>query len=161
MKAKVLAILVVFLFGGAVWAAIKPIGGGMIGTIYLDGQKIPIPNAIVRLVNVANGKEYFSKPSDFGGVFSLAEFEDGRYAVKIQSGGQEYDSGSRLTLRKGETAQVDLFTRTTSGALGASERAAGVTAVGRLTMNCFRPPQPPRPPRSGHWGPWGHIGGWF
>ena len=109
MKNKVILFFGIFLIAGTLWAVSKPSGGAMAGTIYADDQKTPMAGAVVRLVNVANGKEYFAGPSGADGTFSLVGIEEGRYAIKIQSNGQEYELGTRLSLKSESTARMDLL----------------------------------------------------
>jgi hypothetical protein len=168
MKFRLIAFFGILLITGTLWAVTKPSAGAMAGTIYGDDQKTPMASAVVRLVNIANGKEYLAGPSGADGTFSLLGIEEGRYAIKIQSNGQEYELGTRVSLKSGSTARMDLLLRSK-----AKGQAFGMVSpalennISFFAFNCFKPPMPAKPPAGcDHQGfsadlDWVWIWGWF
>ena len=167
MKNKVILFYGIFLIAGTLWAVTKPSGGAMAGTIYGDNQKTPMASVVVRLINIANGKEYFAGPSGADGTFSLLGIEEGRYAIKIQSNGREYETGTRLSLKSESTARMDLLPRSKADLTSGMVSPALKNKISSFAFNCFKPPMPPKTPRGcDHRGPsddwdWDWIWGWL
>jgi hypothetical protein len=167
MKTKVILFFGIFLIAGALSAVTKPTGGAIAGTIYGDDQKTPMASAVVRLVNVANGKEYFASPSGADGTFSLVGIEEGRYAVKIRSNDQEYELGTRLSLKSESTARMDLLLRSKGDLAYGMVSPALENKISSFAFNCIKPPMPAKPPAGcDHQGfsadlDWNWIWGWF
>jgi len=126
--------------------------GALSGSVVGDDMTAPLAGAVVRVVNVADGREYVSPPSGPNGRFELAGIAEGRYAVTVIAGGSSFTLEERLYVKGRETGELRLGlgrNRDLSG--GAAEPVIG-EQMGGITLNCIKPPKPPKPPKSKHKG---------
>ena len=147
-----LGAMIVFAAGVFAAAAAPAELGALSGSVVGDDMTTPLAGAVVRVVNVADGREYVSPPSGPNGLFELSGIAEGRYAVTVISGGASFTLEERLYVKGRETGDLSLAIgrdRDLSG--GAAEPVIG-EQMGSITLTCINPPKPPKPPKSKHKG---------
>ena len=66
------------------FAAAAPKGNGsLVGHIFKEDMKTPMPNVIVKLRNVSTLQEYESEPTDLEGTYVIPAIEEGRYVMGV------------------------------------------------------------------------------
>jgi hypothetical protein len=153
MKKRILLSAAMLVAAGLFASAAVPAGlGALSGSVVGDDMTTPLAGAVVRVVNVADGREYMSQPSGPNGLFELSGIAEGRYAVTVISGGSSFTLKDRLSIKGRETGDLRLSIgrdRDMSG--GAAEPAIG-EQMSKITIGCIKPPKPPKPPKSKHKG---------
>jgi hypothetical protein len=139
--------------------------GVLMGFVYQEDLKKPLENAVVKIRNTKDGKEYESSPLDKNGMFAIKEIEEGRYILGISAGETDYNFDYELLVQSRETGRISLALKqgiiespdymNKKPALDAPpffESTAGKavlnTGIGQPVINCFRHPKPPKPPKS-------------
>lgn len=148
MKNKILMGAAILLCAGLFAAAAAPPDlGALSGSVVGDDMSTPLAGAIVRVVNVIDGREYMSPPSGPNGRFELAGIAEGRYAVTVISGGSSFTLKDRLSVKGRETGDLRL-------GLGRDRDTSAIFGepMGRISLSCVKPPKPPKPPKSKHKG---------
>jgi hypothetical protein len=153
MKKRILLSAAMLVAAGLFASAAVPADlGALSGSVVGDDMTTPLAGAVVRVVNVADGREYMSQPSGPNGLFELSGIAEGRYAVTVISGGSSFTLKDRLSIKGRETGDLRLSIgrdRDMSG--GAAEPAIG-EQMSKITIGCIKPPKPPKPPKSKHKG---------
>lgn len=153
MKKKILLGVAILLTAGLFAAAAAPAKlGALSGTVIGVDMTTPLVGAVIRVVNVADGREYLSQASGPNGQFELSGVAEGRYAVTIIAGGTSFPLKDRLYVKGRETGELRLglgrdMDRNQSD--GMAEEIVGVQ-MGQATQDCFWHPKPPKPPKSHH-----------
>ncbi len=153
MKKRIILSLGILLAAGVVsGVAAQADQGGMAGSVAGATPGSLISGAVVRFVNVVDGREYSSRPTGQNGRFDMAGIEEGRYAVTVSAGGSSFTLQERVYVKGGESGDLPLSVG--SGAdpnAGIAQFAPG-GGMGTITDGCIRPPKPPKPPKSKHRG---------
>jgi hypothetical protein len=83
-------------------------GGSLVGFIYDKDMKTPVPNAVVKLRNVAKATEYESQPTDANGMYKIAGIEEGRYILGITAAKGDFNFDYGLILKANEMAKLSV-----------------------------------------------------
>jgi len=83
-------------------------GGSLVGFIYDKDMKTPVPNAVVKIRNVAKATEYQSMPSDTNGMYKITGIEDGRYVLGITAAKSDFNFDYALVLKGTEMAKLSV-----------------------------------------------------
>jgi hypothetical protein len=83
-------------------------GGSLVGFIYDKDMKSPVPNAIVKLRNIAKATDYESEPSDANGMYKISGIEEGRYIMGVNAPRGGYNFYYTLALRGNEIAKLSV-----------------------------------------------------
>ena len=76
--------------------------------IYAKDMKTPVPNAVVKIRNVAKATEYESTPSDANGMYKITGIEDGRYVLGITAAKSDFNFDYALVLKGTEMAKLSV-----------------------------------------------------
>ncbi len=71
-------------------------------------MKTPVPNAVVKIRNVAKATEYESSPSDTNGMYKITGIEDGRYVLGITAAKGDFNFDYALVLKGTEMAKLSV-----------------------------------------------------
>jgi hypothetical protein len=82
--------------------------GSLVGFIYAKDMKTPVPNAVVKLRNLAKAKEYESQPTDANGMYKISGIEEGRYIVGVTAGKGDFNFDYALVLKGNELAKLSV-----------------------------------------------------
>jgi len=153
MKKRIFLSAAILLAAGVFAAAAAPADlGALSGSVVGEDMTTPLAGAVVRVVNVADGREYVSPPSGPNGLFELSGIAEGRYAVTVISGGASFTLEERLYVKGRETGDLSLaIGRDRDMGEGTAESVIG-EPMGKITLGCIKPPKPPKPPKSKHKG---------
>jgi Carboxypeptidase regulatory-like domain len=92
-------------------------GGSLVGFIYDKDMKTPVPNAVVKIRNVANAKAYESTRADANGMYRITGIEEGRYVLGVSAANGDFNFDYALALKGNEMAKLSV-------ALGGSGQTA-------------------------------------
>jgi hypothetical protein len=82
--------------------------GSLHGVIYSEGMKSRVANAIVKLRNLNNQKEYTSPPSDAKGGFKIIGIEEGWYTLGVTAAAGDFNLNYGVYIKAGETAKLSV-----------------------------------------------------
>ena len=153
MKKRIFLSAAILLVAGVFAVAAAPADvGALSGSVVGEDMTTPLAGAVVRIVNVADGREFVSLPSGPNGLFELAGIAEGRYAVTVISGGASFTLEERLYVKGRESGELRMgLGRDRDRSGGAAEPVIG-EQMGSITLTCINPPKPPKPPKSKHKG---------
>jgi len=80
----------------------------LVGFIYGSDMKTPVPNAVVKVRNVADGKEYVSAPTDANGSYQLENLKEGKYILGITAPDGDYNFPYVMVVKGGEIGKLSL-----------------------------------------------------
>jgi len=89
-------------------AAAPAAGGSLVGFIYDKDMKTPVPNAVVKLRNLAKATEYESTPTDAGGMYRIVGIEEGRYVMGVTAAKRDFNFDYALVLKGNEMAKLSV-----------------------------------------------------
>lgn len=82
--------------------------GSLIGFIYGSDMKTPVAQAVVKIRNVDDGREYVSTPSDASGYYKLEKVTEGKYILGIAAPDGEYNFPYIMVIKGGEIGKLSL-----------------------------------------------------
>jgi len=82
--------------------------GSMTGFIFSDDMQSPVEGAVVKLRDVANGKEFQSTFTDKNGLYKIKGIPEGRYLVGVSSQRGDFNFDYQLIVKANETAKLSL-----------------------------------------------------
>ncbi len=82
--------------------------GSLVGFIYGSDMKTPVQNAVVKVRNVENGKEYVSTPTDANGSYQLSQLKEGKYILGITAPDGDYNFPYIMVVKGGEIGKLSL-----------------------------------------------------
>ncbi len=114
--AGVLAAFVLLVFPVAEYAQVRAqspasaagSSGSLIGFVYGTDMKTPVSNAVVRLRNVSNAKEYESNHTDANGMYTISNIAEGRYILGVSSPKGEFNFDYLILLKGSEMAKISV-----------------------------------------------------
>ena len=80
--------------------------GAMTGFVFGADMKTPVENAVVKIRDIQNGREYQSRPTDNAGLYSLKNLPEGRYIMGVSSAKGDYNFAYELQIKSGEIAKL-------------------------------------------------------
>jgi hypothetical protein len=80
--------------------------GTLQGTVYSEGMKSRVANAIVKLRNLNTQKEYASQPTDAKGNYKILMIEEGWYTLGVTTAAGDFNLNYGVYVKAGETAKL-------------------------------------------------------
>jgi hypothetical protein len=78
------------------------------GTVYSEGMKARIANAIVKIRNLNNQREYTSQPTDAKGGYKILMIEEGWYTLGVSTAAGDFNLNYGVYIKAGETAKLSV-----------------------------------------------------
>lgn len=82
--------------------------GTMVGFVYGDDLKTPVENAVVKIRNIEDGKEYQSTPTDEVGLYKITGIGEGRYVLGVSAEAGDFNFDYVLYIKANEMAKLSL-----------------------------------------------------
>lgn len=82
--------------------------GALVGFIYGGDMATPVQNAVVKIRNIDDGKEYISTPTDASGNYKLEKVKEGKYILGIAAPDGDYNFPYVMVIKGGEIAKLSL-----------------------------------------------------
>ena len=82
--------------------------GTLQGTVYSEGMKSKVANAVVKIRNLNNQKEYTSQPTDPKGAYKILMIEEGWYTVGVTTPAGDFNLNYGVYVKAGETAKLSV-----------------------------------------------------
>jgi hypothetical protein len=95
-------------FPNAVQAQEHSSTGTLAGFIYGANPRAVVPDAIVKIRCIEDGKEYQSPPTDEYGFFRMEGIEEGRYVLGVVSGEEDFNFDYSVLIKADEAAFLSL-----------------------------------------------------
>ena len=80
--------------------------GTLQGTVYAEGMRAKVVNAIVKIRNLNTQKEYSSPPTDAKGGYKIMGIEEGWYTLGVSAPVGEFNLNYGIYIKAGETAKL-------------------------------------------------------
>lgn len=95
---------------GAAQAKTPAVGrqGVLHGTVYSEGMRSRVANAVVKIRNLNNQKEYSSPPTDAKGEYKIIGIDEGWYTLGISSPAGDFNLNYGVYIKAGETAKLSV-----------------------------------------------------
>lgn len=78
------------------------------GTVYTEGMKARVSNAVVKIRNLNNQKEYSSPPTSVKGDYKIIGIEEGWYTLGVTSASGDFNLNYGIYIKAGETAKLSV-----------------------------------------------------
>jgi hypothetical protein len=82
--------------------------GTLQGTVYSEGMRSKVSNAVVKIRNLNNQKEYASQPTDPNGAYKILMIEEGWYTVGVTTPVGDFNLNYGVYIKAGETAKLSV-----------------------------------------------------
>ena len=82
--------------------------GALQGTLYSEGMKLRVTNAIVKLRNLNNQREFTSLPTDAKGGYKILGIEEGWYTLGVTTAAGDFNLNYGVYIKAGETAKLSV-----------------------------------------------------
>lgn len=82
--------------------------GTLIGTVFTEGMKTRVANAIVKIRNLNTQKEFVSLPTDAKGNYRIMGIDEGWYTVGVSAPVGDFNLNYGIYIKAGETAKLSL-----------------------------------------------------
>jgi hypothetical protein len=82
--------------------------GTLEGTVYSEGMKSRVANAIVKIRNLNNQKEFVSLPTDAKGNYKILLVEEGWYTLGVTTAVGDFNLNYGVYIKAGETAKLSV-----------------------------------------------------
>lgn len=82
--------------------------GMLQGTVYSEGMKSRVTNAVVKVRNLNNQREYASQPTDAKGGYKILGIEEGWYTLGISTAAGDFNLNYGVYIKAGETAKLSV-----------------------------------------------------
>lgn len=82
--------------------------GTIQGVVFSEGMRSRVANAIVKLRNLNNQKEYASMPTDAKGGYKILGVEEGWYTLGVTSAAGDFNLNYGVYIKAGETAKLSV-----------------------------------------------------
>jgi hypothetical protein len=89
-------------------AAAPAANGSLVGFIYDKDMRTPVPNAVVKIRNLANAQQYESQPTDASGMYKITGIEEGRYILGVTATKGDFNFDYALVLKGNELAKLSV-----------------------------------------------------
>ena len=109
--------------------------GTLQGTVYSEGMKSRVANAVVKIRNLNTQKEYASQPTDTKGNYKILMIEEGWYTLGLTTAAGDFNLNYGVYIKAGETAKLSVEMQPGGMLEG---KSAGGTSVGKKSF--FRTP---------------------
>jgi hypothetical protein len=78
------------------------------GTVYSEGMRARVANAVVKLRNLNTQKEYESPPTDAKGNYKILMIEEGWYTLGVTTAIGDFNLNYGVYIKAGETAKLSV-----------------------------------------------------
>ncbi len=112
--------------------------GAVVGFIYGSDMKTPVQNAVVKIRNVEDGKEYVSSPTDSSGAYKIEQVKEGKYILGVTAPDGDYNFGYILVVKGGEIGKLSLALKAGAASGLGQEEPTGAPEKERVSF--FRTP---------------------
>jgi len=85
--------------------------GTLQGTVYSEGMRSRVANAVVKLRNLNTQKEYESLPTDAKGGYKILMIEEGWYTLGVTTATGDFNLNYGVYVKGGETAKLSVETQ--------------------------------------------------
>jgi hypothetical protein len=82
--------------------------GTLQGIVYSEGMKSRVTNAVVKVRNLNNQKEYASQPTDVKGGYKILGIEEGWYTLGVSTAAGDFNLNYGVYIKAGETAKLSV-----------------------------------------------------
>jgi hypothetical protein len=82
--------------------------GTLQGTVYSEGMRAKVANAVVKIRNLNNQKEYTSAPTDARGSYKILMIEEGWYTMGVSTAAGDFNLNYGVYIKAGETAKLSV-----------------------------------------------------
>ena len=82
--------------------------GTLQGVVYSEGQRTRVANAIVKIRNLNNQKEYVSLPTDANGAYKIQMVEEGWYTLGVTTAAGDFNLNYGIYVKAGEMAKLSV-----------------------------------------------------
>jgi hypothetical protein len=82
--------------------------GTLQGTVYSEGMRARVANAVVKVRNLNNQKEYTSQPTDAKGGYKILMIEEGWYTLGVTTAAGDFNLNYGVYIKAGETAKLSV-----------------------------------------------------
>jgi hypothetical protein len=82
--------------------------GTLQGTVYSEGMKSRVANAVVKIRNLNTQKEYTSQPTDAKGGYKILMIEEGWYTLGLSTPAGDFNLNYGVYIKAGETAKLSV-----------------------------------------------------
>jgi len=101
--------------------------GLLTGFIYNEDLETPLKNAVVKIRNVENGREFQSDPTNEDGMYEIKNIEEGRYVIGVATDQGNFNFDYTVFVKSKETAKLTLALKP-----GANSLLEGESLVGKI-----------------------------
>jgi len=130
----------------------KADAGSVKGVLVEEGWRTPVGSVVVKMKDLATGKEYISAPTDESGRFEIAGVAEGRYRLEVISEEGAIELEQSIFVKANEVADFNLDVA--PDALAPEwEVAQGVYGVMEVMCKPRKPSSPHKPPGKPPWVP--------
>jgi hypothetical protein len=82
--------------------------GALQGTVFSEGMRARVANAIVKIRNLNSQKEYISLPSDSKGLYRILGIEEGWYTLGVTTAAGDFNLNYGVYIKAGEAAKLSV-----------------------------------------------------
>ena len=82
--------------------------GTLQGVVYSEGLRARVANAVVKIRNLNNQKEYSSAPTDAKGYYKILMVEEGWYTLGVTTATGDFNLNYGIYIKAGETAKLSV-----------------------------------------------------
>jgi len=82
--------------------------GTLQGSVFSEGMRARVANAIVKIRNLNNQKEYTSQPTDAKGNYKILMIEEGWYTLGVTTAAGDFNLNYGVYIKAGETAKLSV-----------------------------------------------------
>lgn len=82
--------------------------GTLQGIVYSEGLRSKVANAVVKIRNLNNQKEYSSQPTDPKGAYKILMIEEGWYTLGVTTPAGDFNLSYGVYIKAGETAKLSV-----------------------------------------------------
>ncbi|MEN6560034.1 MAG: hypothetical protein ABFD52_04585 [Acidobacteriota bacterium] len=82
--------------------------GTLLGTVYSEGMRARVANAVVKIRNLNTQKEFTSPPTDAKGNYKILMIEEGWYTLGVTTPAGDFNLNYGVYIKAGETAKLSV-----------------------------------------------------
>ncbi len=82
--------------------------GTLQGSVFSEGMRARVANALVKIRNLNNQKEYTSQPTDAKGNYKILMIEEGWYTLGVTTAAGDFNLNYGVYIKAGETAKLSV-----------------------------------------------------
>jgi hypothetical protein len=89
-------------------AAAAEAHGSLVGFVYAKDMRTPVAQAVVKLRDIANMKEFASRPTDANGMYTITGLPQGRYILGVTTATGNFNFDYALIIKSNEMAKLSM-----------------------------------------------------